>query len=162
MKTPLQLPHWPSDVCPPWVIHRSLYYRGLAKLDPVSDGKVWKKKQKKEQTSTEAHLCTAWPSFVPAMRKGEVRRLRTTVRATTTGSTPKDRAYCVTEPGNQDFYGRNQWHLARQTNHTTIGVDCREQLGKKTVVAVRIVKANTRHIYSGCEKKRGHQNSTWR
>lgn len=70
--------------------------------------------------------------------KCEVRSLRTLVRATAKGSTLKARVHCVMEPGHWDFYERNQRHHARQTKHTVICVDCRELLGKKTSVAVRV------------------------
>lgn len=138
MKKPLQLPCWPSDVCPHWVIHRSLYLRGLAKLYPVLRWKVWEKKQDRERTNQ--HRCLLAHSTVkvrPSQLKCEVRSLRTTMRASAKGSTLKDRAHCVMAPGHWDFYERNQQHHTRQTKHAVICVDYREHLGKKTSVAVR-------------------------
>lgn len=134
MKTSLQLPRWP-----PWAIHRSLYSRGLAKLHPVLRWQVWEKKQERERTDQQrgpsAHTTVKVRS---SQLKCEVRSLRTLVRATAKGSTLKARAHCVMELGHWDFYERNQRHHARQTNHTVICVDCRELLGKKTSVAVRV------------------------
>lgn len=103
--------------------------------------------QERERTNQHRDLPVHSMAKVrPSQLKYEMRSLRTLVRATK-GFTLKDREHCVMEPGHWDFYGRKLRHHAKQTNHTIIRVDCREQLGRKTAVAFRIGESeHTPHL----------------